>query len=560
MSFIPCAIVPSYNHYRHIAKVLEALQGENLRIFIIDDGSSAPAKTALAAFHDPEKGITVHRFEENGGKGRAVIEGFHLANAEGFTHALQIDADGQHDLEALPSLLELAAAHPQALISGAPQYDETIPTSRKLARWLTHVWVWVETLSTAITDSMCGYRVYPLAPALTVIAEETVGRYMDFDTEIMVRMSWRGTPVLMTPVKVTYPPDNSSNFQLLADNWRITKMHTRLVFTMIWRLPKVLRNRPSPPQVPRHWARFNERGAAMGLRFLFALYKLAGQRLCWYVMQPVLLYFFLTGAQQRCASRNYWRRLYRARGAAREPSLWQLWQHYRSFGRMVLEKVAAWLGDITISDLVFENVEELDQLVGIKSGVVVITSHLGNVEISRALARRRGANRITVFAHTRNAMRFNRMLAAYNPASAIDILEVEEIGPATLIELQERLARGDWIVIAGDRIPVSGDRRIVEMPFLGAPAPFSEGPMIIAALLKCPVYVLNCVREGKKFRIFFEKISDRIDLPRRHRHEAVKKPLADFIHILEETCKKYPDQWYNFFDFWATPENRKKSE
>ncbi|MCF8467620.1 MAG: glycosyltransferase family 2 protein [Sneathiella sp.] len=552
MSFSVAAIVPSYNHYRHIGNVVAALRGQNLRIFIIDDGSAEPAKSALAALHDPAQGITLHRLDQNGGKGGAVMEGFQLAAAEGFTHALQVDADGQHDLTALPGLIALAETHPDALVSGQPIYDATIPAARKIARWITHVWVWVETLSAQITDSMCGYRVYPLKSALDVMDSEPVGHYMDFDTEIMVRMNWRGTPVVMLPVNVTYPPDNSSNFRMVADNWRITKMHTRLVFGMLRRLPRLLMNRRREPAGATHWAGLNERGALLGLWLMFAFYKIAGRRLCGYAMQPVLLYFFLTGSEQRRASRDYWRRLYAYRGEAREPDIWQLWRHYRSFGRMALDKVAAWLGDITPADLLIDDAGELDRIAATRTGVVVFTSHLGNVEVSRALAEKRGANRITVFAHTRNAMRFNRLLAAYNPASAIHVMEVEDIGPATLIELEERLARGDWIVIAGDRIPLSGDKRITEMAFLGAPARFSEGPVIIASLLKCPVYVLNCMAEGQNYRIFFEKISDQIVLSRR-REEDIREPLAEYVRILQETCQKYPDQWYNFFDFWALP-------
>ena len=559
MSFSVAAIVPSYNHYRHIGEVIAALRGQNLRVFIIDDGSAEPAKSALAALHNPAKGVTLHRLDQNGGKGGAVMTGFRLAAAEGFSHALQVDADGQHDLASLPGLIALAETHPNALVSGQPIYDETIPTSRKIARWITHVWVWIETLSTKITDSMCGYRVYPLGPALDVMASEPVGLFMDFDTEIMVRMYWRGTPVRMLPVNVTYPPDNSSNFRMVADNWRITKMHTRLVFGMLRRSPRLLMKRPSEPTGATHWAGLNERGAAFGLWLMFAFYKIAGRRLCGYAMQPVLLYFFLTGSEQRRASRDYWRRLYAFNGAAREPDMWQVWRHYRSFGRMVLDKVAAWLGDIKPEDLIIEEDGELDRVAAASRGVVVFTSHLGNVEVCRALAEKRGANRITVFAHTRNAMRFNRLLAAYNPASAVHVMEVEDIGPATLIELEERLARGDWIVIAGDRIPVSGDKRITEMAFLGAPARFSEGPVIIASLLKCPVYVLNCMAEGKKYRIFFDKISDRIVLPRR-REEAIRAPLAEYVRILQETCQKYPDQWYNFFDFWAMPGNSGKNK
>lgn len=555
MSNTLAAIVPSYNHHRHIGGVIAALRAHGLRVFIIDDGSAEPAKSALAALDDPAGGVTLHRMEENGGKGAAVMAGFRFAAAERFTHALQIDADGQHDLVALPALMELSALHPEALISGQPIYDKTVPKSRKMARWITHVWVWIETLSTAITDSMCGYRIYPLAPALAVIESETVGHYMDFDTEIMVRMHWRGTPVRMLPIHVTYPEDNISNFRLGADNWLITKMHTRLVFGMLARLPQIFRNRSDKsPDTARHWGRLSERGVTLGLKILLGAYRLAGRRFCWVCMQPVLLYFFLTGGTQRRASRDYWRRLYATKGEPREPSLWQIWRHYRAFGAMALDKLAAWQGQIEEKDLLQEDVAALDRVVERKEGVMVVTSHLGNVDILRAVGAGRGINNITVFAHTRNAVRFNRLLSDANPAAAIDIMEVEDIGPATLIELEEKLAAGNWVVIAGDRISLSGGKRIRMLDFLGEPAPFSEGAWIVAALLGCPVYVLHCLREGEKHRILFEKLTDRVTRSR-GAENGLQRPMTEYTGILQEICLEYPEQWYNFYDFWALPDN-----
>jgi predicted LPLAT superfamily acyltransferase len=552
MNFSACAIVPSFNHYLHIEDVITALRNQGLRVFVIDDGSAEPAKSFLAGLHNPENGVSVHRFERNMGKGGAVIEGFRLASSAGFSHGVQVDADGQHDLKTLPDLLRLSKSEPEALVSGQPIYDDTIPRSRKIARSLTHVWVWIETLSTQIADSMCGYRVYPLSAAIAVIEDQTVGRFMDFDTEIMVRMFWAGTPVRMLPIKVTYPKDNISNFRLVADNWRITKMHTRLVFGMLQRFPAIWKKRSArTKEGGTHWASLDERGTAWGLGFVIAVYKILGRKVSWYVMQPILLYFFLTGREQRRSSARYWQRIYNMKGTGKSPSLWVLWLHYRSFGQMALDKLRAWLGDIKSGDLLTDTAEELERLATGDTGIVVFTSHLGNVEVCRALAGKQGANRITVFAHTKHAMHFNKLIAEHNPASAVDVIQVEEIGPGTLIDLQDRLKRGDWIVIAGDRIPVEGDKRIVTVNFLGSPARFSEGPVIIASLLKCPVYVMNCVREESGFRIYLEKMADRIILPRTGRDAATTKYVEDYAKILEEKCLLYPDQWYNFFDFWA---------
>src|SRR5262249_41031442 len=152
---------------------------------------------------------------ENQGKGGAVAAGLRHALARGFTHAVQVDADGQHDLSQLASLIEAALAQPDALVSGYPVFDATVPRARLISRWLTHVCVCVDTLSLQIRDSMCGFRVYPIAETLAVLDTETVGQRMDFDPEIMVRLFWRGVPVVQIPVSVSYPKGNASNFRVL---------------------------------------------------------------------------------------------------------------------------------------------------------------------------------------------------------------------------------------------------------------------------------------------------------------------------------------------------------
>jgi len=323
---------------------------------------------------------------------------------------------------------------------------------------------------------------------------------------------------------------------------------------MLCRLPSILHNRPKNTTSQTQWASMDERGMAWGLKFLASTYKTLGYRACWITMQPVLFYFFLSGRVQRQASKRYWEKIYRLRGESVQPRFKQLWSHYQSFGRMALDKLAAWMGDVEVSDLIIENEDEFDQVINRDQGILVIASHLGNIEICRALSKKRSGIKITVFAHTKHAVRFNQLLSSYNPDAAIDVVQVSDMGPATAIELQERLDLGEWIVIAGDRTPVTGENRMSQIDFLGAKAPFSQGPMILASLLKCPVYSMMCLKEDDKFRILFEKLSDRIELPRKTRLASLDQKIASYASVLEQTCKKYPDQWYNFFDFWDETE------
>ena len=240
MSISICAVVPTYNHDQVLPRVVSALRERGLPIVIVDDGSTSPASENIARLRDPDADIVVERLPVNLGKGGAVMHGLRWAADAGYTHVVQVDADGQHDLAVLDTLLGMAADYPDDLISGHPQYDETMPTGRRIGRQITHFWVCVETMRTRAVDTMCGFRVYPLAATLPIIDGRQLGRRMDFDIEIMVRMIWAGVHIRPVPVRVVYPAGNTSNFAMLRDNVRISWMHTKLVVEGLLRLPLTL--------------------------------------------------------------------------------------------------------------------------------------------------------------------------------------------------------------------------------------------------------------------------------------------------------------------------------
>jgi hypothetical protein len=165
------------------------------------------------------------------------------AQLAGCTHAIQIDADNQHDAADIATMLELARTNPSALIAGTAIYDSSVPRARLYGRYVTHFWVWLHTLSFKVRDSMCGLRLYPIASMLKIWDREHVGRRMDFDTDILVRMYWDGVPLLQVPTHVSYPSDGVSHFAMWRDNARISWMHTRLFFGMLRRLPTLLLRR-----------------------------------------------------------------------------------------------------------------------------------------------------------------------------------------------------------------------------------------------------------------------------------------------------------------------------
>lgn len=237
-----CMVIPIYNHGHALPETIKRLSVYNLPMILVDDGSDAPTKAVIAEVkHQFTQVIALETLAQNQGKGSAVIQGAKLALTLGYTHMLQIDADGQHDSSDIPKFIEMMNDQPNALISGHSQYDESIPKSRLYGRKITNFWVMIETWSCRIPESMCGFRIYPLQAFVDLVTQQSIGQRMTFDIEILVRMYWQGVPLKFIPTKVIYPEDGHSNFKMWRDNVQISWMHTRLFFGMLWRIPRLMR-------------------------------------------------------------------------------------------------------------------------------------------------------------------------------------------------------------------------------------------------------------------------------------------------------------------------------
>jgi len=235
-----CIIIPNYNHTEKFADLIQELVCFELPVLVINDGSNSKSTEMMRSLAQRFTFISLIEHEQNQGKGGAVQTGLKAAITKGFTHALQIDADGQHDLNDINKLIEESQKYPKALISGKPVYDESIPKHRYYARNITHFWVWVETLSFNIKDTMCGYRIYPLRSTVELIGKKPLGLRMDFDIEVMVKLYWKKVDIRFLPTAVEYPEDGISHFRAFEDNVLISWMHTRLFFGMLIRIPSLI--------------------------------------------------------------------------------------------------------------------------------------------------------------------------------------------------------------------------------------------------------------------------------------------------------------------------------
>ena len=239
--FRVCALIPTYDNPETVRSVAEQVRKFIPDVLVVDDHSATLGEQACAAL-EADGTALVRRRERNGGKGAAVKTGFAFAREQGFTHAFQVDADGQHDLTQIPKFLEIARANPDALLLGCPEYDGSAPRHRVVARKFTRLWVNLEVGGAGIIeDSMIGFRIYPIEAALSV---PVWGDRMDFDIEVAVRMVWAGVRTINIPVPVRYLSEEEgglSHFQPLRDNLRFAALHCRLC-TMgctIWCMRKV---------------------------------------------------------------------------------------------------------------------------------------------------------------------------------------------------------------------------------------------------------------------------------------------------------------------------------
>ncbi|CAO4835909.1 MAG: hypothetical protein CNLJKLNK_00516 [Holosporales bacterium] len=543
------ALVPTYNHYKDIKNVVQRLLDFGLDILIVDDGSDLATQKTIEHILREYPKIMHIRFDKNEGKGVAVCKGFFYLLENGFSHAFQIDADGQHDLSVLSDFIHTSKNNPCALISGNPVYDHCAPMGRKIGRWFTHIWVFIETLSFKITDSMCGFRIYPLEKTLGLLKKKSVGKRMDFDTDIIVRLFWDGVPTVMLPVKVIYPDHNISNFQVLKDNWRITKMHTRLFFQMIFNIRSILKNRPNYhllnlSNTSVSWSSIQERGHFFGMYFIAVIYRLLGKRICQSISFPIVLYYFLRGKEQRKASYQFLEKTLK-----RPVRLQDQLQHFMHFFDMALDKFSAWIGASSNKDICEKSMHALNDMMLVQGGVLLV-SHLGNMEFCRAITDKKYQKRLHILLHTKNSKRFNQLLRYFNPDVQFNIYEVTEMGPDTIIHLKKCVESGDFVIIAADRFPVMGDKRVCYVSFLGEDAPFSQGPYILASLLECPVYTVMAVKNKDQYKVDIHLFAEKITLDRPKRQEQLFFYCQKYAYYLEEYAKKYPFQWYNFFNFW----------
>ncbi|AKA27054.1 glycosyl transferase [Pseudomonas chlororaphis] len=304
----------------------------------------------------------------------------------------------------------------------------------------------------------------------------------------------------------------------------------------------------------KHWAEHEERGSFWLMKLTAFGVRVLGRRVLSPVLYVIVFYFFLFGRRARHSAWLYQRRLaqWSARAELR-PSHWRVFGQFMAFADALLDKLDVWNGKLRLEQIEIVDPALLrDQLRGAR-GQMLVGAHLGNLEVCRALAELGEKVTMNVLVHTRHAERFNRLLGEAG-ASNLRLIQVSELDPAIMLQLSQRLERGEWLAIAGDRVPLHGGRS-VEVDFLGHPAPFPQGPWLLAGLLKCPVNLLLCLKRDGRYRVILEPFAEAVAWKRSDREQVIAHWAGRYAERLGQYCLEAPQQWFNFYPFWKTDDD-----
>ncbi len=305
----------------------------------------------------------------------------------------------------------------------------------------------------------------------------------------------------------------------------------------------------------QHWSRIHEQGSVLGIKILLTCYAWFGRYVFKAVLWPVIVFYYWRAKLARTASLQYLARMQKQYPQSLQGQKLNHWlgiAHFYQFGLSIIDKIDAWVGKIDYRQVDYQGREYAERLFEQGKGAVFLTSHLGNMELCRAISNRVQQTRINVLVFTQNAVKFNQVLKEMNEQVDVDLIQVSDLGADSAIMLKERIDNGEFIVIVGDRTSITEPGKSIHAQFLGEPAPFPMGPFILAALMECPVYLIFCSKRASRFQITMEPFSEQpIKLPRKTRQQALQSWVQKYAERLEYHASQAPLQWFNFFDFWA---------
>ena len=304
----------------------------------------------------------------------------------------------------------------------------------------------------------------------------------------------------------------------------------------------------------RHWASIGEAGVLSGLRIMAWIYRFLGRTVFNIVLVPVMLYFLLRRPLARRASREFLERVWRRypESLPRAPDLRMSFMHFFRFGQSLLDKYVAWMEPPTNIRMKNEERELLFSVIDSGKGCLLVGSHFGNLEYSRGIAHRHPDLVINILIYDQHAANFAELLTKSAPESRLNLIQVTDLDLDLALRLRDKIDAGEWLLIAGDRVPLGESGNVSPATFFGEKADFPIGPYVLGSLLRCPVYLMHCFNVDGEYRLDFELFAEEIRPSRAGTRRTYTKEVEAYSSALEAQVRKAPLQWFNFYDFWAS--------
>ena len=552
-----CIIVPTKDNQRDIGAVLEGAFAHHPHVYVVDDGCTDGTRAIAEA-----SGATVLVHEVNRGKAAAMQTGFARALADGFTHAITMDADGQHLASDLPAFLAAIRGEPGALFVGVRDMA-TAPGVSRFGRANSNFWVWVET-GHLVGDTQTGFRAYPLA---LVTSLPLSGRGYAWEVEVLTRALWAGIPVRDIDVEVYYPPAELrvSSFDPLRDNLRISWMNARLVVRRILWPPYWLPSRLPPDPRPTAWTQGSQsRGFALGWYWFVAGARLLGPTLGYLALLPVVAFYAVVARAGRRGLGAYLRRRF-----PEDSALARWWKTNRIFYRFAQSILDRFLlmshhrERFTFDKRVPEPFRALvhehrDQ------GLLVLSAHVGNAEMLGMALKAGGTDEhheprpVSIVRFDADPPAMKEMRDKLLGDGAPRFIVVNRGDAFASLAIVRALREGQVVAMHADRVV---DDRVATVRLFGGDILLPTGPLLVAALAKVPVVFCTTVRDGHTHYRFWASEPRRLVFRGHGNRDAQLAEWAQWLaDELERLLEAYPLAWYNFHDPWAQAEASERKE
>ncbi len=538
VSFRPVVVIPSKDNAPTVGDVAAACHAQGVDVIVVDDGSVDGTGDVARDV----QGVTVLAHAVNMGKGAALNTAFHHAWRQGYTHAICLDADGQHDPADLPRFVEACRADPWAIHAGVRDMS-TAPGRSQFGMKFSNWWTWVET-GHRLGDTQCGFRAYPLEPVLSLGLGD--GRY-EWEVEVLVRSLWRGVAVRDLDCRVFYPPEEErvSSFRPFWDNARISLLNTRLVvLRILW--PGHWINRVPPRG--GEW-RGRHLGTVWGWSFFLGMIRVFGRRPTHAAMLVMSGFYLVFARSHRDGVLAYLRRA-RAVGLPVRSGWLDAWRIFHRFACAIVDRFVLLAHGPEAFTVVHEDTARA-KLELETQGAIFLTAHLGNPDLgATALQTVEFQRPVNILQFTSGDDPYMVLLRRYLKGDqAPRIISLNAGDELASLEVIRALRRGEIVAIKGDRVV---DERVAVVDLLGGRVRLPTGPFLLAAISRAPLFVLGCFHEGKgTYRVIAGEPWRLRFTSRDGRQADLERWAQRYAAQLEAWARRYPRQWYNFHDPWS---------